>query len=74
MVLQFWRVRFILCNVLEHREKKNTLCIKYVVYLAVSFETVSSVQRITLIMHAEMRVSSRSMCVIGTTLNKIGCV
>jgi hypothetical protein len=77
MALQFWRVRFLLCNFLESRKKntgKNTLRVKYVVYLAVFFETVSSVRGVTLVMHAEMRVSSRNVSVIGTTLNKTGCV
>jgi hypothetical protein len=59
MALQFWRVRSLLCNFLENRKKdrKNTLCIKYVVYLTVFFETVPSVQQVKLEMHAEMRVS-----------------
>ena len=72
MALQLWRVRSLLCNFLENHKKKtekNTLRIKYVVYI-----TVSCVQQVTLEMHAEMRVSSRKMSFIGTSLNKIGCV
>jgi len=41
MALQFWRVWPLLCNFLENRKKKtgkNTLRIKYVVYIIVFFE------------------------------------
>jgi hypothetical protein len=65
MALQLWRVRSLSCGFLENHKKrweKNTLRIKYVVYVAVSCD-----QQVTLEMHAEMRVSSRKMSFIAMT-------
>jgi hypothetical protein len=54
--------RVVFSKIIKKRWEKNTLRIKYVVYIA-----VSSVQQVTLEMHAEMRVSSRKMSFIGMT-------
>lgn len=64
----------IFSKIVKKKTGKNTLRIKYVVYLTVFFETVSSVQQVKLEIHADMHVSSRKMSFIGTTLNKIVCV